>query len=853
MPRLFLATLAGQLTRGKALYALTVLGVALGVASVLCIQILNRNALGAFQGGIAAVSGDADLSITGRAPTLPDSVYPGVLGTPGVASAWPLVRTHVALAGRNDDYLEIIGADFFAPVRFPIETETARAGAPEDRSRDLDLAGALRTPGWVAISPALARELALSIGDSLRVSSGARWARLTVGALVDFQRYTPTASRKIALMDIAQAQALVGRRGEIDQIDVRALEGVDPAALATALTARLGPGVQVLTPEQRRRQGEGLLAAFRLNLTALSLISLFVGLFLVYTSTQASLLRRRLEFGLLRSLGATRRQVAGMILGEVALLGGLGTALGIPLGYAAANANVRVVSATLTNIYLLDEIERLRLPPMLLLLAIGIGLAGVLLGALLPTLDMSRRDVRGLLVAFTLRERVTGLAPTLARTGVLGLAATLLWFLLLGREWKPAGFVLALALVLNLPLFTPLLISTLCGRIQPRSFGLAMSLKGLAMRLQTTAFAIAALAVAVTMLVGITLLIGSFRRTVETWVGVSLQADIYITTPSWARAGADATLSPALTESLAGFPGVRAVDRLRQIPATTLEGRTIRLAGIAVGLPGGENRYPLLDGDPKTIEAALRGGACVISEPLARKTGLARGDSLRLHGPRGPLAILIAGISYDYSTEGGAAVIDLERVGALFGPGPINNIALYLEPGLDAEDTADRLKARFAGAPLEIRSNRRLREEVFAIFDQTFAITRILQGMSLLIAATGIALTLLVLARERVSELALYRSLGAVRGQVFRLFVGEGVGIGLLGLVLGWIGGIGLALILVFVINRAWFGWTIRWNWPWLALAQQAATILAVAFLASLYPALRASRTPAQELSRDDL
>ena len=847
MLRYFAAALAAQLSRGKTLYLFTVIGVALGVASVLSIQILNRNALGAFQGGIAAVSGDADLTLRGRGPSLPDSMFTRLISVPGVEAAWPLVRTQVALEGRKDYFLELVGADFFAPVRFPIESNRPAREGPE-----IELASALRTPGWIAISPALARELSLEVGDTLRVSSGARWATLTIGALVDFQRYTPTVSRKIALMDIAQAQALIGRRGEIDQIDLRARDGASIAALAAAIESSLGPSVQALTPEQRRRQGEGLLAAFRLNLSALSLISLFVGLFLVYTSTQASLLRRRVEFGVLRALGATRGQVAGVILGEALLLGTLGTALGLPLGYLAAQWNVGVVSSTLTNIYLLDEIERLQLPPSLIALGVAIGLGGVLLGALLPALDMSRREVRALLVAFTLRERLSRATPRLAWIGLAMLVAVLLWFFALAREWKGAGFVLALALVLALPLFTPLLVQTLSGRMRPRGFGFLFSLKGLALRLSTTAFAIAALGVAVTMMVGITLLIGSFRATVETWIGASLQADVYITTPSWARAGSDATLSPALAESLAHSEGVRAVDRLRQLSAMTIDGRSVRLNGVVLGREG-VFRYPLLSGSAAEVLRGLDDGACVITEPLSRKTGLARGDSLRLSGPHGPLAIAIAGVSYDYSTEGGAVLVTLDTAARFFGPGEVNNLALYLEPGLDPESVVDALHSRFAGVPLEIRSNRRLREEVFAIFDQTFAVTRILQGMSLLIAATGIAITLLVLARERVSELALYRSLGAARAQLFRLFVGEGLGIGAYGLVLGWIGGMGLAVILVFVINRAWFGWTIRWSWPWAALAQQAVTILAVAFLASVYPALRASATPAQELSRDDL
>ncbi len=243
----------------------------------------------------------------------------------------------------------------------------------------------------------------------------------------------------------------------------------------------------------------------------------------------------------------------------------------------------------------------------------------------------------------------------------------------------------------------------------------------------------------------------------------------------------------------------------------------------------------------------------IVSEPLARKDGLGVGSTLLVAGPAGELAFPVAGIFYDYSNEAGAAATDLGTLERAFGPGPVNNVGLYLEDGVDPEGFVDGLKGRYADLPLVIRSERSLREEVFRIFDQTFAVTRLLQAISLLIAVCGITLTLIVLARERISELALYRALGARRRQIFRVFLGKGLGMALFGLAMGAGGGVALALILILIINRAYFGWTIAFHWPWGALAEQAATIVVASVLASLYPALRASRTPATELSRENL
>jgi putative ABC transport system permease protein len=355
------------------------------------------------------------------------------------------------------------------------------------------------------------------------------------------------------------------------------------------------------------------------------------------------------------------------------------------------------------------------------------------------------------------------------------------------------------------------------------------------------------------MLAGITLMIASFRATLEVWVGATLQADVYITSPSFRGRGSGATLDSGLVAGLAALPGVRAVDRLRGFLGYTGE-RRVAVAGVTMDLPDGERRFPLVAGDGAAARrAAAQDGAVLVSEPLARKEVLRPGDTLPLTTPAGERRFPIAAVYYDYSSETGTVMMDLTTFAAAFGPGPPASAALYLEPGTDPERIVDLIRARFPDRALLLRSNRSLRTEVFRVFEQTFAITRILQGLALLIAVAGITLTLLILARERLSELALYRALGATTGQIFRLFLSEGIGIGALGLGLGLAAGFALAGILIFVINRAYFGWTIQPAVPLGTLAGQAGSVLLAALAASVYPAIRASRTTAAELAREDV
>ncbi len=844
MRRYFAQALRAQLRGGRVLFLLAVAGVALGVGSVLSIQILNESALGAFAGSVRALSGDAQLSLVGRGPTLPDALLPRVLSEHGVRAAHPLYRLEAALAGERGAALEIVGADLFAPARLPLDL--ARG----------DIAAVLRTPGWVAVTPSLAAERGWARGARIPVSIGSRRTVLEVGALIDFRQVAPLASRRLAVMDLAQAQALLGEAGRVSQIDVVAAEGVDVAELARRLEARLGGDVRAVTPEQRVAEAGALLAAFRLNLTALSLVSLFVGGFLVHASTQAALSRRREELGVLRCLGATRGQVLALVLGDALLLGTLGTAAGIPLGWLVARANVRAVSGTLRNLYLLEGVERVTLTPALAGLGAALGLAGALLGALLPALDVAREDPRALLArrgdsaaaSRAPRQLALGAALLLALAGALAQGPL--------RGWPYAGFTLALALLAAVPLCAPLLLRAVGGLPAPRRLGAAWGARDLSAHLRATAAAAGALAVAVSMLCGITVMIASFRETVVEWLEATLRADVYVTTPSWRRGQGEATLAPEVVERLARAEGVRAIDRLRQLSGE-VNGRRVAISGFDAGPALAGGRVQLAGGDrAAALRSVAREGAVLVSEPLARKAGISVGDRVEIDagglGGRSP-PFDVAGIYRDYGTERGAVLMDLGTLEARFGKGPLTNVALYLAPGVDPEVAVARLREAFAGDALVVRSNRTLRHEVLAIFEQTFAVTRLLQAMSLVVAVAGITLALLVLARERAAEVALLRSLGATRLQVFLVFLGRAAGIALCGLILGAAGGAGLAVALVEIINPAWFGWSITLHWPLATLARQALLLVAAAVLAGFYPAARASGTPATELARDAL
>jgi putative ABC transport system permease protein len=834
--------LAAQFRSGKALLALSALGVALGVGSVLSIRILNQGALGAFEGTVRAVSGDASLSVVGTSVTFPEELLAKVLAEPGVAAAIPLTRTEVAVEGGGAPFfLEVLGVDLLAPAHLPWQGERQSIEA------------ALSEPGWIALSPDLARERGWKPGDRVAVSFGSRRVPLRVGALVDFRRLSPLASSRLAVMDVSQAQSLFGIPGRLHEVDVVLAPGASVPEVASALERHLGPAVRVLTPEQRVAEGSALLAAFRLNLTALSLISLLVGGFLIYGSTQAALARRREEMGLLRSLGATREQVLGLLLLEAAMLGVAGTAVGIPLGWLAARLELHGVSATVQNLYLLEGIEKISIGPGEAALAAVLGLSGALLGALSPALDISRRDPRALLASLTLEERTSRVAVPLFVGALLAWPLALLAYLALSPHHRWAGFVLALGVLLSLPLAAPIAVRAISRAGRPRRFSLGYGARTLALHLRSSAVSVGALAVAVAMLAGITVMVESFRDTVVNWLDATVRADVYVTTPTWSRARGEARLSPHVLERLAHTPGARRVDPLRQSFAR-VGGRRVSVIGVRAGVPGVEARVRLLSGDAalalRQVEAE---GAALLSEPLARKAGVWSGGTVRVDGPSGEVSLPVAGVYYDYGSEAGTLLLDERTFARIFGEGPPSNAAVFLEPGVSPDTVVDALRAELAGEAVVVRSNRALRSEVLSIFEETFAVTRLLQGMGLLVAVSGVLLTLLAAAQERRAEVALYRALGATRVQAFLVFAGKGAGISALGIALGFAGGAALAAVLVRVVNRDFFGWTLELHWPVRMLALQAGAILFAGLAASLFPAAASSDAPATELSRDAL
>lgn len=828
---------------------LAVAGVALGTGSVVTVQVLTRGAVAAFDATVDLLGGDADAVVVGHGGRLDESLYPVVLGTEGIASASPLLEAWVVVrrAGDQEPFrrVPLYGLDLLAPQGSALQPPT-EAGSASSSTSPVNAGSSPDLPA-AAVSARLAADLSIRPGDSLEVARGSAWATVVASRVLDAS--APTSDRgPMLVMDVAAAQDVLGDVRWISRVNVRLRPGASAEEVLERLASRLDGRALLSSPADQRAEARRLLSAFRVNLSALASTSVFVGLFLVYGTTRASLSRRRAETAVLRSLGATRGQVLGATLAEAGVLGMAGSALGVLLGYAAALANLESVSGTVVDLYLLAAIRTVEVPVHVWLLALAGGCAGTVAGAAGPAVELCTAPVAELLSERRARLRWRSVSKTLALAGAALLALLLIGFVVGGHRWRHAGFVLAAGIMVWTAMSAPALVSA-AGRVAGRSrgFGWRFALGGLPVRLHTSGVAVAGVAVAFAMLIGTTVMVGSFRDTFRAWLNATVRADLYLSAAAWTGATDQGGVAGELTDRLRALPGVAALDPLRgfhgyadDLPVA-LRGANFRPDSATE--PFVSDRFLFMKGDPATVFPAVGAGAVAISEPLARRTGAWQGDSISVRTASGAVRAEVAGVYYDYGSDRGSVSMDLATMEAWFGAGEPQGVAVHLELGGAMGEPAAIEAVRLAAAPypVVVRTNGALRDEALRIFDQTFAVTLLLQAMALAVAAAGVALSLLVMAREEQVDTATCRALGATRGQVFRFQLGKGAGLAGLGALLGLAGGGGLAAVLIYVTNRAYFGWTVQFGVPVVSLLQQCGTLALAAMAASWWPALRAA------------
>ena len=827
------ALFVAPLAQHKGRLAVSVLAIALGVALGYAVQLINAVALNEFSQAVRSVAGEADLEIRGPRAGFDELLYPRVARLPQVAVASPVLDAEVKLPGRQDT-LRVLGVDVFrAALVQPALIGDARADRLEF----------LRTDA-LFLSPAAGDWLGVRPGDRLALQVGLDEVELRVAGLL-----RGGGRERLGVMDIAAAQRALRRTGTISRLDIRAIPGTDLAALQASMQAALPPGLIVERAQGDASRNADLSRSYRVNLNVLALVALFTGGFLVFSAQALSVLRRRAQLALLRVLGLTRGDLLRRLLAEGALIGALGAAIGLVVGYLTAAAVLQRFGADLGAGQFRGLHPDLRAEPWASALFFALGVLVAVAGSLAAALEASRAAPAQALKAGDEQTAFARLRP--AWPGILLIALGAFCTMAAPVAGIPLFGYLAIALLLVGTLaLMPRLATGVFGLLpRPRGAGPQLALAQLQGAPGQAAVSLAAIVASFSLMVAMAIMVASFRVSLDDWLDRVLPADLYLRS---GLRGETAYLGPQDEARIGQLPGVRRAEFLRiqklllhpERPPVTLLARTLHREDPARGLPlVGGARLPQ-PGAPPPLWA---------SEAMADLYGYEPGKVVEL-----PLAgelrrFTVAGIWRDYARQHGAVIIERELYAELSGDRNSNDAALYLSAGASPAAIERAIRATLkGGANLEFGEPDAIRARSLDIFDRTFAVTYALEAVAVLIGLFGLSSSFgaLVLARSR--EFGMLRHVGMTRRQIGAMLAAEGALVSALGLALGLALGWVIGLVLIHVVNRQSFHWSMELHMPWGLLALLAAALLALATLTALVSGRRALTVDVVRAVRED-
>jgi len=826
------------LTRHPWLMGLSIVGVAIGVAVVVAIDLANSSASRAFELSAETVTGAATHQVVGAGGTLDDDVYRR-LRRAGIRPAAPIVEGYGSLQ-RGDRTFQVVGIDPLADAPFRPYLGTGTGG-------ELDL-GTFMTRDVALMSARTAESIGVAPGDTLRVDiEGTTHTVGLSGVLSPRNERTRRAVANLLVVDVSTAQGLFDQSGRLNRIDLLApSDDAAQQAYLERVRTSLPDGARLRRSDTRTETVAQMTKAFDLNLTALSLLALIVGAFLIYNTMTFSIVQRRALLGRLRALGVTRGEVFRLVLGEAALLGVVGSTLGLLLGIVLASGLVQLLAQTINDLYFVVEVSELSIPPWTLAKGALLGIGTTLVAALPPAREATNAPVSTVLQRSTRETTLRRRAPWWAGLGLLvaGLGSLLL---LVTEQSIWAGYGALFCLLVGAALMTPWAVVGISNGARPllgRLTGVIgrMAARGVVANLSRTGVAIAALTIAIAATVGVGVMIDSFRGTVSNWLRQSLQADVYVQPPSLVFRRSTATLDSAVVHRLRQTPGIKGAYSVRRVTVQADVGRT-DLVAVEPG-PETSEIYQFKRGDPGSAWAAVRAGPSVlVSEPYSYRYDVGVGDTLRLQTDRGRQPFAVEGVYYDYGSDLGVVLMSRSTYTHYYDDRGISGLAFTADDTTAVDALIADMRASTAGMQdVLIRSNRALRETSMRVFDRTFTITTVLRLLAIAVAFIGVLTALMALALERRREMGVLRATGMTPPQVGGYLTLQsslmGAIAGLLSLPLGYV----LAYVLVFVINKRSFGWTLQLTVPSDILLQSLALAVVAALLAGLYPTWQMAR-----------
>ncbi len=819
-------------------FGLSILSIALGVAVIVAVDLANESARRGFALSMDMLTGKASHQIIGGPGGIPEQVYADLRIRHKTRPSAPVVEGLVRIRGET---FRLLGLDPFAEGPFRELTEELAGG---------DFGRLYAEPDTVLMAGISARRLQLRPGDAIELVVGGRRVPVTLLGLIDNDN--AAAIDGLLVADIATAQELLDRVGVLDRIDLVLEPGAE-----TSLRGILPVGLDLQTASSRRQATSQLSGAFHTNLTAMSLLAILVGGFLIYNTLTFSVLQRRRLLAIKRMLGMTQGQLFGLVLKEALVLGLIGTLLGLLLGWALGHGMVRLVTRTINDLYFVLTVTEMLPTPWSFLKGTAVGLTASLVAALGPAWEAAGISPIAAQRRSVLEGRTHRMVRWLAAGGCLAMAAGLA-LVQLAQHSLINGFVALFMIVVGYSLLVPLavlgIIRLPLGPAR-RLFGPLGQLasRGIGAGLSRTGLTIAALTLAISATVGVAILISSFRATVAAWLEQTLQSDIYVSARGSVSSRADGSLDPFLIERLRELPHVTGLSTGRRVEVNT----ETDPVGMIVLAPGPQSRrgFSFKPGPPQMWQRFLAGEVVLISEPLSYHRALEPRDQLRLLTDRkGYQAFEIGGVFRDYGSSRGTVLISRGLYDRFWNDPHVSSVGLQLADAVDPDQALARVRETVAelGQTVLVRFNRAIREVSLGVFDRTFAITHVLRLLTITVAFIGIISALMAIQLEQRRDHAVLRATGVTPGQLFALVLMQtglmGLIAGLLALPIGWL----MSQMLIHVINLRAFGWSMQSLLPLPVLGEAMLLSLSAALLAGLYPAYRMARvSPAAALREE--
>ena len=797
--------------RPRGRIALSVAGIALGVALGYAVHLVNRAAVEDVAAAVRSVAGEADIEVRGGRSGFPESLYPRIAKLPGVRLVSPALELDVGLAG-TESTLRVIGLDILrAAVMQP-------ALAAENR---LDIL----SPDNVLLSAGAAAALGLEKGAELRLIVGSRAIALKVAGVLPGSALRGRA----ALVDIATAQWRFGRLGELNRLDIRLAPKTERAALVAQVQALLPPGVHAAAVESLEQASAYPSRAYRVNLDVLAMVALFTGGFLVFSAQALETARRRGEHALLRVLGLERRGIARLVLLEAAALGAIGAVLGLALGYALAVVATRTFGGDLGAGQFRNVFPHVSFSLIGAIVYFAAGIAVSVLGALLPARDAARTPPARALKAGDEQAMFARAGSPLPGL-ILLFAGALLAFLPPVNGLPLFGYTSIACLLVGAIALMPRVSRAIFDFLPlPRSPGLALALAQLRAAPGQAAVSLAAIVASFSLMAAMAIMVASFRESVDDWLATVLPADLYFRTT---HAGDTGFLEPAFVERVHSIPGVARLDLLRS-------GRVIldprRPPLVLIARDHAERSFPIVEKAPSVPAHPLW-----VSEAVKDIYGLAPSMKVELPLLGRSHPFTVAGVFRDYARQHGALLVDRADYAALTGDRRVNDGAIWLAPGATAAGVMDALHALPGGEELDMAASGEIRSLSLGIFDRSFAVTYAMEAVAVLVGLFGLSSSLgaVVLARRR--EFGMLRHLGLTRGQIRRMLAAEGALLAAVGATAGLACGAAISLVLVYVVNRQSFNWSIELHAPLVTLGALVLVLLTLAIVTAILSAREA-------------